>query len=541
MRATYTLNSQNITANKSNVTVSVAVFRNDGYAASYYNLYTSANSATIKINGSTKVSANVAVDTRNGKITQMATWTGDVAHNADGTLTLTVATNIACSTQFTGTDSFSWTLTTIPRKSTVSFTHSSINAGTSNTANITSAYSSFTHKLVLTFGSYSDTYTLGAGTNFTAFTVPLSWLNAIPNATSGTVNATLTTYYNGTSLGTSTASFTLKAPASVKPSATISLTRINGNVPSSWNIYLKTASKVQVSVSASGAYSSTIKSYNITCDGYMGTSTPFTTGFLKTAGNVPISVTVTDSRGRTYSTSTSITVVDYVAPKCAATYERSDSDGTYNAVGNYVKIVPTSTVDGIGGRNTHTLKFTLTPSTGSATTKTATSGTAYILPLSGSYTATLSVTVTDAVNNSSTKTYSISTARPVIDIYPDGSGISFQTIAEANKIKFGKPVTLEDLNVLGKITIKGTEVPNGTDLDTLTAPGRYHQDNNNQTHNNINMPIEGLAFTMDVVDIDGMIQQRFYVFNSTSICLRTWYDWTNTWTKWYKFSGVEIP
>lgn len=75
--------------------------------------------------------------------------------------------------------------------------------------------------------------------------------------------------------------------------------------------------------------------------GYSATGDTFTTGLLRTAGANEFTATVTDSRGRTATTTASIDVVEYARPVLnGITINRCLADGTIdNESGTYVKIV----------------------------------------------------------------------------------------------------------------------------------------------------------------------------------------------------------
>ena len=82
-------NSQNVAANTSNITVTLKAKRNDGYPSyGAYNLNAN-NTIQLAVGGSVKVNNTAAkIDLRTSTGTTLATWTGDVGHNADGTLNL---------------------------------------------------------------------------------------------------------------------------------------------------------------------------------------------------------------------------------------------------------------------------------------------------------------------------------------------------------------------------------------------------------------------------------------------------------------------
>ena len=85
------------------------------------------------------------------------------------------------------------------------------------------ADSTVTHKVQWKFGSLaSSTTTLSSGTTTATYTVPLTWLNQIPNAVSGTAECVLTTLVGGVQTAQRSIPFTVTAGASVVPSFTAS-------------------------------------------------------------------------------------------------------------------------------------------------------------------------------------------------------------------------------------------------------------------------------------------------------------------------------
>ena len=197
--------------------------------------------------------------------------------------------------------------------------------GSAGTITITRASSSFTHTLTYSFGNTSGTIVTKTSNTSVSWTPPLTLANQIPNSTSGTCTLTCSTYNGSTLIGTSTSTVTLSVPATVKPSiGAFVVSRIDGNVPSSWGIYVQNKSKAEAAISnAAGSYGSTITAYSISGGGYSSTTDTLTTGFLLTAGTVTFTAKVKDSRGRwSDESSVSITVVAYstvcLQPLCAA-------------------------------------------------------------------------------------------------------------------------------------------------------------------------------------------------------------------------------
>ncbi len=77
----------------------------------------------------------------------------------------------------------------------------------------------------------------------------MSLANQIPSAVSGTCTITCDTYSGNTKVGSKTCTHTLTVPASVKPTiSSLTATRVDGDVPSSWGIYVQTKSKATLTI-----------------------------------------------------------------------------------------------------------------------------------------------------------------------------------------------------------------------------------------------------------------------------------------------------
>jgi len=309
-KVTITQNSQSVANNTSNVTVSVKVYRtNTGY--------TTYGTGTVycTINGTQYTEAITSSDKITSSGIVLFTKTLNIAHNADGTKTLATSTRITHDQFSSSAQSYPQTLTTIPRATTPTLSASSVNMGASITINMARASSSFDHTLTYKFGSATGTIGSDLGTS-KAWTVPLSLASQVPNGTSGTCTITCKTYNGSTLIGTKTVSFTARVPSSVVPSIS-SLTVAEGEsgLAAQFGAYVQNKSKLKVTISAAGSYSSTIKSYKTTIAGKSYTASSFTSSVITTSGTVTISTTVTDSRGRTATKSTTVSVLAYTAPK----------------------------------------------------------------------------------------------------------------------------------------------------------------------------------------------------------------------------------
>lgn len=347
-------NSQSIDGNYSNVSVWVDFWRDN----SGYTTYGS-GTCYCKINGTT-YSATVSSSQKitNSGITLFSKIL-DIYHNSDGSKNLSVSSWISMDTPLSSSEQgFSEWLTTIPRASTIS-SISGNTFGSSVTVNISRASSSFTHKVdyVRPDGEH---FRVGEniGTSCT-FTPSLSDCNFVPNSTSASAQIYVYTYSGSTYIGSSSKSFTVYVPSSVVPTInSVTLSEAVSGIYAQFGGYVQGKSKISGNVSASGAYSSTIKSYNISVNGANYTSNSFTTNFLSASGSNSCTVKVTDSRNRTVSKTISFSVTAYESPKINLfTVSRCNSDGTANDEGSYAKCTISAEISSVNSKNTKSFKI----------------------------------------------------------------------------------------------------------------------------------------------------------------------------------------
>lgn len=247
------------------------------------------------------------------------------------------------------------TLPTIPRATTPVLSASTANAGTSVTITTTPATPAFHHEIHWAFnaldnknaglsgggGSAAGTdgstgrWVTGTGTRTTTFAIPLSALQQIPNATSGTASIVVDTYSDTTLIGSKTLSLTIQVGAGVIPTLTGTTATEGTTSPDVATIvgaYVQGISKLNISVDGeSGAQGSTIASYLISAAGQTGTTDPWLTAPITSSGTVPVTASVTDSRGRvSNSVVTNETFLPYQAPRATGgiSFTRALSDGS---------------------------------------------------------------------------------------------------------------------------------------------------------------------------------------------------------------------
>ena len=338
-------------------------------------------------------------------------------------------------------------------KSTLSTITSSVNIGSSGTASWNIVNTAYTFKLVITYSNApAVTVNVAANTSSTSFTIPATWYAYLPNVTSVTATATLTTYSGSTSLGSTTKTFTVAVASSVKPTIS-SFTHApysQNSTVNGWGVYVQGYSQVDLSVSASAGTGASIVSIAFSGTGVSqsGTATTARSSVLSNTGYLDYSVTVTDSRGRSVTSSLSGTgrpyFYEYSNPVVTAmTAFRSNSSGVEDAIsGTYIRTSASFTFSSCGNKNSLSVKkieYKLhTASSWTSGVATATSGTAYTIgggniAITSSY--DVRCTVTDALSH--TTTY-------VVLVPPI---VGFSVGLNNDRARFGGPVEKAGLQV----------------------------------------------------------------------------------------------
>lgn len=459
-----TQNSQSIANNTSNITVSVIAYWTSG------SWNGTAKPGTLAIDGTSyDFSSSFNTGHSNTGSQTIYTKTVDVGHSTDGTKT------VACSASFiTGVSSgtvytsASKTLTTIPRKSSLNVSNGTL--GTELTLTINRHSSTFSHRIRYSCGTESAYLTTDAidGTSVT-WTPPISLAAQNTSSTAVSIAFTLYTYdENGVELGTDTATITCAIPSSVVPTVSIAVSDASGYL-TTYDGYIQNLSKISVTLTASGVYGSTIKAYDASADGKTYTTSSFTTDPISGSGELTITATVSDTRGRTATASTTINVIAYSAPKITAIdIYRSGASGTATSNGAYLTVKFSGSVTSINSKNTakYVVQYKKANDTSYTSEELAAYANAYSV-IDGMYTfaadtsSTYDIifTATDAFN-SAQRSGSGGTVSKLFSFLAKGLGIAFGKVAEKNKT-----VELEDewsLEVGKDATIGGNASVSGT-------------------------------------------------------------------------------
>ena len=398
----------------------------------YYQNGSSVDNFQAWIDGACVYNKNLAISFP-GKYKEIAIASGThkIYHNGDGTK----SAGFSCS--FSPGRSASYYpgainadenigLSTIPRATNPSVNNDSPILGTTITINTPRASASFTHKLEWWCGSLNGTISTSVATSVN-WVVPLTIATQYPNAVNGAVGIRCHTYSGSTLLGSTEIYITGKIPDNMVPSfSSIGVTRVDNGVPVAWGIYVKGISKITLNiVGAVGSNGSTIKSYSIVGGGFSSDKNVATLGPFSTAETIKFTCTITDSRGRTASKTTSIAVIDYYPPALTLKAERCNSSGTALATGQYVKIIPVYSIAPVSSKNAITSrKFEIVGTTYNNTT--CASGGSVVLggnTLAQNKEYTIKGTIADTLGNKAEITTNISISAVPFNIKANKLGV----------------------------------------------------------------------------------------------------------------------
>ena len=432
--ATY-VGGNSFTVTSSGTTTLYAVWKVNTYTVSY-----NANGGSGAPSAQTKtynvsLTLSSTVPTRTGYLFQgwATSSTGAVAYQPSGSYTANAAVTLYAIWKAANS-----TLSSVDNT----------NIGSSGTASWNKIDNSYTYKLVLTYSNApAVTVNVAANNASTSFSIPTTWYAYLPNSTSATATATLTTYSGSTALGTSTKTFTVSVASSIKPSisAFTAAPRSSNTTVSGWNVYVQGYSYVYLSATASAGTGASIVSYAFSGAGVSqtGTGTTANSTVIDSSGSKTYTLIVTDSRGRTASSTVSANFLAYSNPVVSSlTSYRSNSSGAQSSIdGTYIHSTAVFSYSAVGSNSLTVKKIEYKLHTASSWTtgvSSATSGTGYTfgggnIAITSSY--DVKCTVTDSLGNSGTHTVLV----PPI--------VGFAVGLKNDRARFGGPVEKAGLQV----------------------------------------------------------------------------------------------
>lgn len=341
--------------NQSDITVTAYLIT----SGSYHINSTASKKITLTING-TPYSGTCTVGISSGETLKLYSATvSNINHNSDGSKSISIACTLNIAVTLSGSyvssvsASGTAALTTIARKSTLSASNGTL--GTAQDLTVSRKDSGFTHTITYKCGSTSGTVCTKSSSTTISFTPPLSLASQNTTGTTVSIVFTITTYNSsGTSLGSNTKTITCSIPSTVVPAASFTVEDAQGYL-ATYGGYVQNKSQFAIKVTANGVYSSTIKSYKVVANGKTYTTASVTTGAITSSGTLKITVTVTDSRGRTATVSKEVTVLAYSSPKISSlAVKRTNSSGVASSSGEYLTATFKATVSSLNNKNTVT-------------------------------------------------------------------------------------------------------------------------------------------------------------------------------------------
>ena len=350
-------NSQNVANNTSNVTVKVWAKRtNTGYTT------WGTGSVTLKVNGSYHNSGNKQIEiTSSSKVYH--SWTGNIAHNGDGTKNLSCSAAINIPSVLSSSEQgYSENLKTIPRTSSFTLSKNSCELGTSFTVNISRASSSFTHAVTFTIGGEKRYIQNWNNSNVSpSYTPPITDAVYMPNSASMNAVIGVETYSGGTHIGSTTKNITLTCPSNLIPTFTsVSAVKVASGTDSNVTCLVQGYSKIKATINgAKGIHGSTISKHYLSINeiNYNGGTNVYTSGVITDSGDINVRAEVVDSRGRKSGVyGTTIRVEPYSKPFASdVIVRRVNSDYNYNPEGIYIQVKATKNYSSLNRENTCTM------------------------------------------------------------------------------------------------------------------------------------------------------------------------------------------
>ena len=438
--------------------------------ASTYGLQISSRSNNVCVVNSVSTNfSSAAINTSGSSTITLGTTTHRVNHSSDGTGSFSISGTFKMMATISGVyvdsivTSGSATLNTIARASSIT-SASNVVLGNNCSVTFTPASSSFYYQMYFTIGNWTvSTGWVYPGTtsSYTYNYLNLSGTLAdgngdtiyaqLPNTTSGTMTVELHTYTakdTSTHIGSSSTTFTVTIPESVRP--TISSSNIT-LTPQTYSYLIQNKNTVKIAVSGcSAGTNSSIVSYTYSGPGISTTtsSTSATSSTISSTGTLTYTVTVKDARGRTASATKTITCHAYTTPyftSFSAYRVASSSSTTASDNGVYIRYAYGLSYSSVNSSNKITVKLKYKTSTGSwtsvesdITNGTATSGSKIVSKTGGfgiDTTYIVCAEISDSYGGTTTSTsVTIFSAERILNVRPSGKGIAFGKMAGTDNL-----------------------------------------------------------------------------------------------------------
>lgn len=447
--------SQNVQNNTSQVRIlwestQTGASHNDNSRTAYYDIY---------INGGQGTQYSVSYTLPQGTTKTIVDTTITVPHRNDGTGTITV--NTWMDTRISAgvvEKSQTLTLSTIPRATTPVI--APLVMGQEGTITLDPASNDFTHTIIYNFGiRYHGTIATKTAERSIKWTPLKSFANLLTGAESGQMHFRCMTYNGDTLIGSTDVWTKITVSPDTVPTVSVSLSDAAGYE----SIYgwVQNKSRVKASITAAGVMGSKIIDTVMTVNGKVVDANAENN--LPDSGNIPVKVVVTDSRKRSATYSTNLSVSAYTTPVINnLTYVRgsyAESAWTENPSGADIKITFTLAMALPDNRANLTVSLDSVVKQ-AVTNQSAGAKTLYLSGVGTDTTRKLEVAVSDAFGSKTSKEIIVTTIEVPLNINFSLPSVCFGGIAEKEKtVQFKWPVDLNgDMTIVGDLKLNGISI-----------------------------------------------------------------------------------
>lgn len=447
--------SQNIQDNTSQVRIlwestQTGASHNDNSRTAYYD---------VSINDGQGTQYSVSYTLPQGTTKTIVDTTITVPHRNDGTGTITV--NTWMDTRISAgvvEKSQTLTLSTIPRATTPVI--APLVMGQEGTITLDPASNDFTHTIIYNFGiRYHGTIATKTAERSIKWTPLKSFANLLTGAESGQIHFRCMTYNGDTLIGSTDVWTKITVSPDTVPTVSVSLSDAAGYE----SIYgwVQNKSRVKANITAAGVMGSKIIDTVMTVNGKVVDTNAENS--LPDSGSIPVKVVVTDSRKRTATYSTNLSVSAYTTPVINnLAYVRgsyAESAWTENPSGADIKITFTLAMALPDNRANLTVSLDSVVKQ-AVTNQSAGAKTLYLSGVGTDTTRKLEVAVSDAFGSKTSKEIIVTTIEVPLNINFSLPSVCFGGIAEKEKtVQFKWPVDLNgDMTIVGDLKLNGISI-----------------------------------------------------------------------------------
>ena len=298
----------------------------------------------------------------------------DIYHDSAGNATFNISLSGGFYGQSDTSGAGSFTLPKIAQATIPTLSATSVDVGGQVTINMANV-AGIVHELYFKRDIQSfEEIRKGVEASYT-WTVPKDIANTFPKTTKGTISIVCRTMRGTERVGEDQEiNLEVKIPNTEEFQPTINSVSISEAVTAiknAFGVYAQGLSKLKVAISASGKYGASL-SYKTVIEKNPYLESSFTSAIVLASGTVPVTVTVTDSRGYISKKTVNVTVFAYTPPAISVTCIKCNADGTANENGSSTKVTVKGSVSSIvaSGSQKNTIKVTLTKRESSSTSAT---------------------------------------------------------------------------------------------------------------------------------------------------------------------------